>query len=243
MDQKFIQNIAKRLYSTSVAGSDFEKTVELDDLVHAGVKGYLKADQRFDSDNGGNQGAFYYMRIYGAMVDFLRTQAMVNLPQKRYARYKKAMAVKRRLESSGVEVGDALLAKELGCDLAKLQDLLSSVPRVASAESLVPGQREESCNLFDRLVTEQGKAKQLSTTLKKEIVELLEACLAQLKDPRQRFIIVARFQEDITLKLLSEQFAVTEQAICYQVNQGLDKMKNCLQKNGWQWDGSENELF
>lgn len=243
MDYELIRRTAKKIYFSSVVGTDFEKTVELEDLVHAGLQGYLKAQRRLVANEESNPGAYFNKWVYGSTIDFLRKQAMVNLPQKRYQKLKTALTFKKQLEAQGALVEDGQLAEKLGWELAELQELFASVPRVVSAEQDTGGEGGESYNLFDSLVTEQGRAKQLSTALKNEIVDLLESCLAGLKDARQRFILVAKFQEDLTLRELGESFALTEQAIHYQANQGLKQMKSCLQKNGWQWDGTEEDLF
>lgn len=241
IDREMINSAARKLYRTCVAGTDFEKSIQFEDLVHAGVQGYLSSSARLDHDQFADPQPFLRKRVYGEMLDMLRRQSLVHLPQKKYGLLKQLRAARRKLEQSGADVDEKLLADYLGWTLAELQELQASAPRIFSDQLETGG--DENFSLFDVLETEQGRERQLSAALQKELLALLEICLSLLDDARLRFILVARFQEDLTLRELAAQFGVSEQAIHYQATKGLGRMRDCLESRGWHWDGGEEYLF
>ena len=78
--------------------------------------------------------------------------------------------------------------------------------------------------------------------MKKEAAYLIGVCLENLEVER-RLVLTARYLEDVSLQDLASGFSCTPQAIHYREKQALSQMRKCLEKNGWHWDGSEEEVF
>lgn len=77
MDQNMIRGVAGKMYNQYVRGTDYEHRLTKDDLVHAGVVGYLEAQQRLEADKSDNPSFFLYQNVSGRMMDLVRKQLMV----------------------------------------------------------------------------------------------------------------------------------------------------------------------
>jgi RNA polymerase sigma factor (sigma-70 family) len=241
MDQQMIRGVAGKLYRRYVAGTDFATCLSLEELEHAGIVGYLEANRKVKPSENGDAGAYYYQCVKGRMLDLIRKQALVRIPQLPYDRLKKLLAAKRQLERNGATANHDQLAEKLGWSVAEIDEMLASIPKVFSADRRKPGAEDDGTDFYDIFTASAGKAApQLETALKKEIAALISRCMAELESQRQ-LILSARYLEDLRLKELAERFACTLQAIHYQEKQALKQMRVCLEKNGWQWDGSESE--
>ncbi len=223
------------MYNRYVRDTDFEHRLTREDLVHAGVVGYLEAEQRLEADKSDNPSFFIYQNVSGRMMDLVRKQPMVKMPQQPYGRLKELKAAKKELEQCHDSVDTFKLAQHLGWEKNEVDRLLDSVPKVFSGDSRRDGD-DAAGNFFDRLQGVKNNAPQLDATLKKEIAALVAHCLEQLKTARQRLILTTRYLEEMRLKDLAARFNCTEQAVHYQEGVALKQMRSCLENNGWQWD-------
>ncbi len=235
-----IRGVAGKIYRHYVAGTEYEVGLSHEDLIHAGVVGYLEAGKRHQQGGNSDSSSFYYMNVKGRMLDLVRKQAMVRIPQLPYAKLKELMAARNELEQAGTDAAEEQLAEKLGYSVEEVSTLLASVPRVFSADRSGRPDEYGDADYYDTLLTsKQKKTVQLDRVLKKEISGLIQLCLDRLESGRQRLILAARYLEDMRLRELAESFGCTEQAVHYQERKGLQQMQSCLEKNGWQWDGSE----
>lgn len=239
MDQKMIRSVACKLYRKYVAGTEHEARITHEDLIHAGVIGWLEAERRLDSEQPGDGGSYFYLNVQGRMKDLIRKQPLVRMPQIPYTKVKAVMNLSTDMEKAGEVVTPAILARKLNWSVEEINSLLASVPHVISADRAQADDDENSKGLYDTLLTDkQQHQPQLDGVMRKEIAELIQHCLANLGDGRTRLILAARYLEDITLQDLADRFGCTAQTVHYQEKKGLKKMRSCLEKNGWEWDGS-----
>lgn len=236
-----IRRQARGVYSQYVRGTGFEPNLTLDELVHAGVVGWLEANKRHIDSNTVNP-VFFIKNVRGRMLDLVRKQALVKMPQEPYAKVKQLMAAKKKLAHNGETITSQRLAAELNWQIEEVETLLRTIPKVFSADT-VAGQRENNHDFWEKHTEKRTKPKQLDSLLKKEIADLIDYCLKQLENSRQRLIVTARYLQETSLKELALLFDCTEQAIHYQERQGLGKMRSCLDDNGWQWEGDEDNFL
>src|SRR5690606_10591025 len=91
-------------------------SIELDDLIQAGVVGLLDALSRFDANAGASFSTFASQRIRGAMIDELRTRDWLPRSVRRNARNVDACV--RRLEQKlGRQPEEREIAFELNMEL------------------------------------------------------------------------------------------------------------------------------
>ena len=243
IDQQMIRRVAGRLYGRYVARTQYEVGVTREDLFHAGIIGWLEAERRLNKEDGGDPGSFYYLNVQGRMLDLIRKQALVRIPGFQYKKLKQLLAVRKDLENQGRVADESLLAEMLGWTVKEVRNLLASVPRVFSADAAScdgEGEREQYYSSFQTF--SEKDSPQMTQTLKDEVAALIQHCLDRLESAKQRMILAARYFEDMRLKDLAVGFSCTEQAVHYQEGKALEKMRDCLEKNGWQWDGSEDEF-
>ncbi len=241
MDMQMIRGVAGKLFNQCVRNSDFEHSLTVDDLVSAGIIGYLEAEKRLKSEKSDNPSFFLYQNVRGRMIDLLRKQAVVRIPQQPYGRLKELKAMKKELEQQVGEATPAMLASRLGWKKSEIEILLAAEPKVFSGDSIKNGE-ESGGSFFESFLSTKSLAPQLDATLKEEIASLIKHCLEQLKTPKQRLILTARYLEEMRLKELAVLFNCTEQAVHYQERISLQQMRSCLEDNGWQWEKDEENV-
>lgn len=233
--EKLVNICARKAYRQYVAGTESEHLICLDDLKHAGVIGYLEAESRFDDSRGVDQQIFMGYRVRGAIVDWLRKQPMVSLPQGKYSRVKALRECRESLMKSSNQATDEEVAAWLGWDLEEVQKTDATQPYVRSLDKDYNG--EGLCELD--ILPDRGM-QPLERVMEREVAQLIDICLKNLTANDDRQILQARMQRDIKLKQLAIQFGCTPQAIHQREKRALLKMKECLQANGWTWEEEDN---
>ena len=97
-------------------------SVEVDDLIQAGMVGLLEAARHFDASQGASFSTFAGIRIRGAMLDELRRGDWT--PRSVHRKSREAAKAVRAIEArTGRAASDAEVARELGIDAHELQQL------------------------------------------------------------------------------------------------------------------------
>jgi len=235
MDLDLIRNSAVSIYKRYVAGTDHEMRLAMDDLIHAGVIGYLDGKRRLQPCSADQERVFLRYRVKGAMLDMLRTMPLVRMPRERAVLVKQLKEESRRTESlsAGERQTDKVTA-------VKADAALAEAPKIVFGQQMGDRDGKEEGGIFDKLAGSDNP--QISSALRKEIARLIEYCLAHL-NAEQRLILTARYLEDMKLKDLAPRFSLTVQAVHYREKQALAQMRSCLEGNGWRWTGSEGDIF
>src|SRR5207249_2697388 len=111
-----VRYMARRL------GRALPPSVDADDLVGAGIEGFLGAVERFDPDQGTDFSVYALTRIRGAMVDFVREIDPVGRTTRRRLR-EAGRAVAALEQDRGREISDAEAAEQLVLQLYYVEDL------------------------------------------------------------------------------------------------------------------------
>lgn len=125
-------------------------SVQLDDLVQAGMVGLLEAAAKYQSDRGASFETYAGIRIRGAIVDEIRKGDWVPRSVHRNARRVSA-AIKAVEDREGREAQDQEVAQELGMSLSEYHSCLSD----ASSGRLFPSMssmKPASCRYRNRKV-------------------------------------------------------------------------------------------
>ena len=221
---------AKRAYRLYVAGTDYEHQISLDDLKHVGVIGYLEAESRFDESRGVDRKTFLGYRVRGSIIDWLRKQPMVSLPQTQYGRVKALKECREKLQKSGLQASDEELAADLEWEVDEVRRTGALTPYVRSLDKEID---DDGYSGYDMLADRRPQPQDRIPD--REISTLIEICLKNLPSSEERLILMARMQRDIKLKHLARQFGCTPQAVHQREKRALERMKNCLQSHGWNW--------
>jgi RNA polymerase sigma factor for flagellar operon FliA len=195
------------------------ETVELDDLIQAGMIGLLEATQNFRHGLGAAFETFAGIRIRGAMLDEVRRNDWV--PRSVYRKSRELSQVIRKIEArSGCEAQPAAIATELGISLdeyyQRLQDMRSA--RVLSVEELGP----DGDSVLEHLAsTDEGGGVELARL---ELREQLMAAIATLPE-REGLVLSLYYGEELNLREIGEVLAVSESRVCQLHSQAIARLR------------------
>ncbi len=226
-----ITSCARKAYKQYVAGTDSEHLVDEDDLKHAGIIGYLEAKSRFDVDRGSNKRLFLGMRVKGAIVDWLRKQPLVSMPQEQYGRVKDLREIRGHFMKIGKETSPAAIADFLGWDEEEVHRIDGLQPHVKSLNRSTNDDEGSSSTMLDNFSGNMPQPQ--DELLDKEIAQLIQLCLENLATDDDRVLLHGRMREEMKLKQLAAIFGCTPQAVHQRQKKALASMKDCLQQKGW----------
>lgn len=192
-------------------------SIELDDLIQAGMMGLLEALGRFDATQGATFATFASQRIRGAMVDELRTRDWLPRSVRRSARAVDE-AVRRLEQSLGRAPEETEIAEALEMPLGEYQQLLhdTNSGQLLPFEELVadgaePHSREAGSSPFDHLLDSQQR-------------ETLVAAIEALPE-REKLLMALYYQEELNLKEVGAVLGVTESRVSQLHSQAVSRLR------------------
>jgi RNA polymerase sigma factor for flagellar operon FliA len=189
------------------------KSVELDDLINAGVVGLIEAHNNFDPGKGVKFESFASMRIRGAILDELR--AIDWAPRSTRA---KSREVERTISALQNRLGRSPAEEEIAEnldmsleDLYKLMDDLSSTTLLSLDEFTYGSDDNKQVALVDTLQS-QDKSDALTDLERKEMRNLLVESIGLLTD-QERLVIALYYYEELTLKEIGQVMELSESRV------------------------------
>lgn len=229
-----IRKIAAEIYHTyCTQGSTDVMTRE--DLYHYGVVGLLEAKKNFDASRNVPWLAFAAFRIRGAMLDQLRVQPLIRLPQAVRKRVKELNRAKAELCDAGLESDAQILADRLGWSVQEVHRVTNlSISLVPAADSAADGDEPGACPgwvLVDAAPDPEAQ------TLRKEVAGLVRKCLALLPSAEDRLVIVGRILEGLKLREIAQTLGCSAENVRQRQKKVEKSIKTCIQQHGWAADG------
>jgi RNA polymerase sigma factor for flagellar operon FliA len=200
-----VKYIAERLLQT------LPKSIELDDLISAGLFGLMDAIRGFDPDRGIKFKTYCTTRIRGSILDQLRSQDWVpRLVRLKASRIDKAL--QRLTGSYGREPTHAELAQELELDHTELSKEMTG----AHAKSMYSlsdkwEDRDDDSSMEKVDVLEDKKATDPIGELNRNDMMLF---ITRSLTHKERFIIEQYYQVGHTMREIGEMLALTESRVC-----------------------------
>jgi RNA polymerase sigma factor for flagellar operon FliA len=195
------------------------QSVQLDDLVQAGMMGLLEAERYYDASKGASFETYAGIRIKGYMLDEVRRNDWVPRSVHRNSRMISA-AVKTVENRLGREALDIEIAAEMDLPLneyhAMLQDSVSS--HLYGFEDL---------GVTDDILQAEGGAHSMEphTTV---IQEDLRSRLSQVIDGlphKERLVLSLYYEQDLNLKEIGEVIEVSESRVSQILTQATLRIK------------------
>jgi len=181
-------------------------SVEVSDLVQAGVFGLLDAIARFDPTRGIRFETYAAQRIRGAMLDELRAQDWV--PRTVRSRIREIERTREQLERRLGRAPDRReIAAELGLPLRELVRA-GQHRRLVSVEALA----ESASSVAESVVDESAPDPAEVFALQETHREL--AAAVRLLDERDRLVVQLYYVENRTLAEIGRLLGVTESRVC-----------------------------
>jgi RNA polymerase sigma factor for flagellar operon FliA len=173
-------------------------SVDFSDLSAIGTEELIKLARRYDENINDSFWGYAKTRVYGAMLDYLRSLDIVSRANRKLIKAIDYAVEEYRL-THDEEPSDEELAEILGEDVQKVHEA-----RIASTiYTVMP--------LHDQLqVGDEGAA--LAQIEKEELIEVIKKVLSTYKE-REQMVIQLYYFEELTLKEISEILGITESRI------------------------------
>jgi RNA polymerase sigma factor for flagellar operon FliA len=207
-------------------------SVQVDDLIQAGMVGLLEAVQHYDPSQGASFETYAGIRIRGAMLDELRRYDWTPRSVHRKAR-EVAEAIRAIEAKTGRDARDAEVAEHLGMPLSEyhliLQDAMScrifSIEELLEAgDSVLDGCTDMRAAPFDRL-SQSGFAKSLADAI------------SGLPE-RERLVVSLYYEEELNLREIGEVLGVSESRVCQIQSQAMMRLR--ARMHDWLDDGADS---
>jgi RNA polymerase sigma factor for flagellar operon FliA len=194
-------------------------SVELGDLIQAGMIGLLEAAKNYAPGRAANFETFAGIRIRGAMLDELRKTDWT--PRSVYRRLRDAMDAMRQIEAeTGREAGEAEVAQRMGISASEYSQIMADASRSRvlsldeSDDEDGPGFEvsDEQAGTPASLHEEEGRRVALA-----EAIEGLPE--------REELLMSLYYDEELNLKEIGAVLGVTESRVCQLHGQALTRLR------------------
>ncbi len=206
-----------------------------DDFYHYGIIGLLEAKKNFEPSRGVPWLAFAAKRVMGAMIDQLRQQPAIRLPQAPYKNVKALKEARMELAENGQKVHAKALALKLGWSLEEVHRVSVMIPTLLPVDTESRDDEEES-GLHGVVLPARGDNPE-DAAMRNEIAELVNRCLEALPSPKDRLVIVSRVLEGLKLREVAETLGCSLENVRQWQKRVEKMMKACMEKHGWSMEG------
>jgi RNA polymerase sigma factor for flagellar operon FliA len=205
-------------------------SVEVDDLIQAGMIGLLDAVNRYEETHGAQFETYAVQRIRGAMLDELRNNDW--LPRGiRQTMRKIEDAMNKLQQRLGRPPKEAEIAKELKLSLEEYQDLLSE----GGGHQLVYYEdfhdKDESDHFLDRYCVDLSSDPLQALTnsgFRRAVIGAIEAL-----PEREKILMGLYYEQEMNLKEIGAVMGVSESRVCQLHSQAIARMRARLKEQAW----------
>jgi RNA polymerase sigma factor FliA len=219
-----VKYIAERLLQT------LPKSIEVDDLISAGLFGLMDAIRGFDPGRGIKFKTYCTTRIRGSILDQLRSQDWVpRLVRLKAGRIEKAL--QRLTGEYGREPTHAELAKTLDMDHADLTKEISSASAKAMFSLSDKWEDRDDDNSMEKVdvLEDKRSVDPIGDLHRRDLMQYITRSLTH----KERFIIEQYYQVGHTMREIGEMLALTESRVCQIHSNVMGRLKGLLgQKMG-----------
>ena len=194
-------------------------SVQVEDLIQAGMIGLLEASKNYDAALGASFETYAGIRIRGAMLDEIRKGDWAPRSLHRKVRVM-ARAVTEVEREKGRDARDAEVAEKLGVSLDEYYEIVADATshRLFSLEELPAG---EDGMVEGLIASIQGPDKDVED---EHFRHALAKAVAGLPE-RERLVLALYYNEDLNLREAGEVLGVSESRICQIHGQALIRLR------------------
>jgi RNA polymerase sigma factor for flagellar operon FliA len=204
-------------------------SVEVDDLVQAGMMGLLDAINRYEENHGAQFETYAVLRIRGAMLDELRSSDW--MPRSTRANMRKVETAMATLQQQlGRPPSESEVAKSLKLSLADYQDLLgdSGGHQLLYYEDF--HDEEGSDSFLDRYAVDDDDPLKslLDTDFRQTVIDAIDAL-----PPREKMLMGLYYEEELNLKEIGAVMGVSESRVSQLHTQAVARLRTYLRERSW----------
>lgn len=198
------------------------QSIQLDDLIQAGMLGLLEATKHYDSSKGASFETYAGIRIKGHMLDEVRRNDWVPRSVYRNARMI-AEAIKYAEHRLGREAKDSEIAADLGVSLEiyheMLQDSVSS--HLYGFDDI--GVTDDALQVENGYTSTEPHVNVFHNDLMSRLSELIRGL-----PHKERMVLSLYYEQDLNLKEIGEVIGVGESRVSQILSQATHRIKSRL---------------
>lgn len=195
-------------------------SVQIDDLLQAGMLGLLEAARRYDPTQGASFTTFAEPRIRGAMFDEIRRGDWI--PRSVHRKAREVAAAIRAVEiATGAEARDKDIAEHLGLSMDEYYQTLSDL----RGQKLLSIEEVESGDEDDRAEQIAATDRDPSETVQREhLLRYLATAIDGLPE-RERLVLSLYYDEQLHLKEIGAVLGVSESRVSQLHSQAVARLR------------------
>lgn len=184
-------------------------SVQVEDLIQAGMIGLLEAAQKFDDSKGASFETYAGIRIRGAIVDEMRRGDWAPRSVHRNSR-RVAEAVSKVEARQGHDASDEEVAAEMGVELDEYHQILldTTSSRLFSYDEV----REDDDGIDGQIVKERQMDNPLNDFQRSSMMKALSEEILKLPE-RERLVMALYYDEELNLKEIGAVIGVSESRV------------------------------
>ena len=204
-------------------------SVEVDDLIQAGMIGLLDAIQRYEENHGAQFETYAVLRIRGAMLDELRSNDwMPRSTRQNMRKVEQAMAALQ--QQLGRPPSESEIAKSLKLSLPDYQEMLgdSGGHQLVYYEDFHDEDGNDSW--LDRYAVDDDDPLRalLETDFRQAVIDAIDNL-----PPREKILMGLYYEEELNLKEIGAVMGVSESRVSQLHSQAVGRLRTYLRELAW----------
>jgi RNA polymerase sigma factor for flagellar operon FliA len=204
-------------------------SVEVDDLIQAGMIGLLDAINRYEENHGAQFETYAVLRIRGAMLDELRSNDwMPRSTRQNMRKVEQAMAALQ--QQLGRPPSESEIAKSLKLSLGDYQDMLgdSGGHQLVYYEDFHDEDGNDSW--LDRYAVDDDDPLRalLETDFRQAVIDAIDNL-----PPREKMLMGLYYEEELNLKEIGAVMGVSESRVSQLHSQAVGRLRTYLRELAW----------
>ena len=204
-------------------------SVEVDDLIQAGMIGLLDAINRYEDDHGAQFETYAVLRIRGSMLDELRASDW--MPRSTRQNMRKVEGAMQSLQQRlGRPPSESEVAASLKISLDEYQDMLadSGGHQLLYYEDFHAD--EGSDNFLDRYAVDDADPLRslMETDFRQAVIDAIDKL-----PPREKLLMGLYYEEELNLKEIGAVMGVSESRVSQLHTQAVARLRTTLREQLW----------
>jgi RNA polymerase sigma factor for flagellar operon FliA len=205
-------------------------SVEVDDLIQAGMIGLLDAVNRYEETHGAQFETYAVQRIRGAMLDELRSSDWLPRSMRQNMR-KIEVAMSALQQRLGRAPNESEVAKQLKLSLVEYQELLGEGGghQLVYYEDFHDGEGNE--HFLDRYCTDGSDdplQSLMNTGFRAAVIDAINAL-----PEREKNLMGLYYEQEMNLKEIGAVMGVSESRVCQLHSQAVARLRASLREKAW----------